>query len=101
MVEIPRGSRNKYEYDPRTGGFYLDRMLFSSAVHYPADYGFIPDTLAEDGDPLDALVLVRRSYFPGCYIRVEPVGACSKCGMKKAPIRRSCACPSAIPSGTG
>ncbi|MGB4245969.1 MAG: inorganic diphosphatase, partial [Limnochordia bacterium] len=57
MVEIPKGSRNKYEYNPDDGLFYLDRMLFS-AVHYPADYGFIPGTLAEDGDPLDALVLV-------------------------------------------
>ncbi|HHT73237.1 MAG TPA: inorganic diphosphatase [Firmicutes bacterium] len=73
VVEIPRGSRNKYEYDAQTGRFYLDRMLFS-AVHYPADYGFIPDTLAEDGDPLDALVLVGEATFPGCYIKVEPVG---------------------------
>ncbi|HEX6971201.1 MAG TPA: inorganic diphosphatase [Limnochordia bacterium] len=72
MVEIPRGSRNKYEYDPETGRIYLDRMLFSS-VHYPTDYGFIPDTLAEDGDALDALVLVGEATFPGCYIRARPV----------------------------
>ncbi len=73
MVEIPRGSRNKYEYNRTEGRFYLDRMLFS-AVHYPADYGFIPHTLAEDGDELDALVLVSEATFPGCYIRVAPVG---------------------------
>jgi len=73
MVEIPKGSRNKYEYNPDDGLFYLDRMLFS-AVHYPADYGFIPGTLAEDGDPLDALVLVGEATFPGCMIRSKPVG---------------------------
>lgn len=73
MVEIPKGSRNKYEYNPEDGLFYLDRMLFS-AVHYPADYGFIPGTLAEDGDPLDALVLVGEATFPGCMIRSKPVG---------------------------
>ncbi|HLT59175.1 MAG: inorganic diphosphatase [Limnochordales bacterium] len=73
MVEIPRGSRNKYEYDKELGRFVLDRMLFS-AVHYPADYGFIPDTLAEDGDALDALVLVGEATFPGCVIRARPIG---------------------------
>lgn len=73
MVEIPRGSRNKYEYDSETGQFFLDRMLFS-AVHYPADYGFIPETLAEDGDELDALVLVGEATFPGCVIRARPIG---------------------------
>jgi len=73
MVEIPRGSRNKYEYDRETGRFVLDRMLFS-AVHYPADYGFIPETLAEDGDELDTLVLVGEATFPGCIIRARPIG---------------------------
>ncbi len=73
MVEIPKGSRNKYEYNKEDNHFYLDRMLFS-AVHYPADYGFIPNTLAEDGDPLDALVLVGEATFPGCFIHVNPVG---------------------------
>jgi len=73
MVEIPKGSRNKYEYNETNGCFYLDRMLFS-AVHYPADYGFIPESLAEDGDPLDALVLVGEATFPGCMIRSKPVG---------------------------
>lgn len=73
LVEIPKGSRNKYEYDHETGRFYLDRMLFSS-VHYPSDYGYIPETLAEDGDALDALVLVGEPTFPGCVIRARPVG---------------------------
>ncbi len=73
MVEIPKGSRNKYEYDKETGHIRFDRMLFS-AVHYPSDYGFIFDTLAEDGDPLDALVLVWEPTFPGCVIQAKPVG---------------------------
>jgi inorganic pyrophosphatase len=73
VVEIPTGSRNKYEMDQRTGQIVLDRMLFT-AVRYPADYGFIADTLAEDGDPLDALVLVGEPTFPGCRIRARPVG---------------------------
>jgi len=73
MVEIPKGSRNKYEYDPQKNILKFDRMLFSS-VHYPSDYGCIPDTLAEDGDPLDALVLVWEPTFPGCHIESRPVG---------------------------
>ncbi len=73
MIEIPKGSRNKYEYDKKTGQIKFDRMLFS-AVHYPSDYGFIPNTLARDGDPLDALVLVWEPTFPGCVIEARPVG---------------------------
>ena len=73
VVEIPRGSRNKYEMHHATGEIWLDRMLFT-ATHYPADYGFIPDTLAEDGDPLDVLVLVGEPTFPGCRIRIRPLG---------------------------
>ncbi len=73
MVEIPKGSRNKYEYDKEKGMIRFDRMLFSS-VHYPSDYGFILDTLGGDGDALDALVLVWESTFPGCIIEVKPVG---------------------------
>src|ERR1035437_1087167 len=65
VVEIPKGSRNKYEMDHRTHRIRLDRVLHSS-VHYPTDYGFVPDTLAEDGDPLDALVIVEEGTFPGC-----------------------------------
>ena len=73
MVEIPKGSRNKYEFDKERKVIKFDRILFS-AVHYPCDYGFILDTLAEDGDPLDALVLVWEPTFPGCLIDVKPVG---------------------------
>jgi inorganic pyrophosphatase len=73
IVEIPKGSRNKYEFDHRTDRVRLDRMLFSP-VHYPADYGFVPDTLAEDGDPLDALVLLGEPTFPGCLIWTRIVG---------------------------
>jgi inorganic pyrophosphatase len=73
MVEVPRGSRNKYEYDKESRTIQFNRMLFS-AVHYPSDYGFILDTLAGDGDALDALVLVWEPTFPGCIIRAKPVG---------------------------
>lgn len=73
IVEIPRGSRNKYEYDHERHVIRLNRRLFSATV-YPADYGFVPDTLAEDGDPLDALVLVEDPTFPGCLVSARPVG---------------------------
>src|SRR5712691_2741894 len=73
VVEIPTGSRNKYEFDPSLGAIVLDRMLFT-AMRYPADYGVIEGTLGEDGDALDALVFVGEPTFPGCRIRVRPVG---------------------------
>lgn len=73
FIEIPKGSRNKYEYDKELKMIRYDRMLFSS-VHYPSDYGFIMDTLAEDGDPLDVLVLLGEPTFPGCVIEIKPVG---------------------------
>jgi inorganic pyrophosphatase len=73
VVEIPKGSRNKYEMDHETGDVFLDRMLFT-AMQYPTDYGFIEGTLGGDGDPLDALVFVGESTFPGCHIRVRPIG---------------------------
>lgn len=73
LIEIPKGSRNKYEYDKERKVIKFDRMLFS-AVHYPSDYGFIVETLAEDADPLDALVLVSEPTFPGCLIEAKPVG---------------------------
>lgn len=73
VVEIPKGSRNKYEMDHESGQIFLDRMLFT-ATRYPADYGFIPQTLAADDDPLDALALVTEPTFPGCRIRIKPIG---------------------------
>jgi inorganic pyrophosphatase len=73
IVEIPKGSPNKYEYDGQLGVFRLDRALYSP-MHYPGDYGFIPGTLAEDNDPLDILALVQEPSFPGCLIEVRPVG---------------------------
>ena len=73
FIEIPRGSRNKYEVDHESGLIRLDRTLFT-ATQYPADYGFVPETLGEDGDPLDALVLVQEPTFPGCLIRSRPIG---------------------------
>ena len=73
FIEIPGGSRNKYEYNEELGGIVLDRRLFTS-MSYPADYGFVEGTLGEDGDPLDALVLVADPTFPGCRVRVRPVG---------------------------
>lgn len=73
MIEVPKGSRNKYEYDKERGKIRFDRLLFSP-VHYPADYGYIESTLALDGDPLDALVLVWEPTFPGCLIEASPIG---------------------------
>ena len=72
VIEIPKGSRNKYEYDHETEAIKLDRFLFSSVV-YPTDYGFIPDTLGQDTDPLDAMVLVSEPTFPGCMIEVKAI----------------------------
>jgi inorganic pyrophosphatase len=73
IVEIPKNSANKYEYDGDTGLFRLDRSLYSP-MHYPGDYGFVPGTLAEDNDPLDILVLVQEPSFPGCLMYVRPIG---------------------------
>ena len=73
VVEIPRGSRNKYEIDYQTGEVRLDRVLFSSG-HYPADYGFIPGTTAPDRDPLDVIILVEEPTFPGCRVTIRPIG---------------------------
>ena len=73
VVEIPRGSRNKYEMDKERGVLVLDRVLYSS-IHYPTDYGFITGTLALDGDALDALVVVDEPTFPGCHIVARPIG---------------------------
>jgi inorganic pyrophosphatase len=73
VVEIPKGTRNKYEADHDTGAIWLDRMLFTS-TRYPEDYGYVPLTLAEDNDPLDALVLLEEPTFPGCHIRARAIG---------------------------
>lgn len=73
VIEVPLGGVNKYEYDKTLKVFRLDRTLYSP-VHYPGDYGFIPSTLASDGDPLDVLVLVDNASFPGCLIEVRPIG---------------------------
>lgn len=73
IIEIPKGSRNKYELDKETGLFKFDRLLYS-AVYYPGDYGFIPRTLAGDDDPLDVLVMVTVPTFPGCLVVVRPLG---------------------------
>ncbi|MFN3640378.1 MAG: inorganic diphosphatase [Flavobacterium sp.] len=73
LIEIPKGSRNKYEYDFELKKIRYDRMIFSSMM-YPADYGFIPETLALDKDPLDVLVLVTEPTFPGCVMEVKPIG---------------------------
>lgn len=72
-VEIPKGSRNKYEIDHETGKVYLDRYLFTPMA-YPADYGYIDNTLGEDGDPLDALVILPEPLFPGVVVKARPVG---------------------------
>ncbi|MEI2774494.1 MAG: inorganic diphosphatase [Tetrasphaera sp.] len=72
-VEIPKGARNKYEVDHETGRIRLDRLLFTSMA-YPADYGYVEDSLGEDGDPLDALVLLDEPTWPGCLVRARPIG---------------------------
>ena len=72
-IEIPKGQRNKYEVDHETGRIRLDRMLFTS-TRYPHDYGFIEGTLGEDGDPLDALVILEEPTFPGCLITARAIG---------------------------
>ena len=72
-IEIPKGQRNKYEVDHESGRIRLDRMLFT-ATRYPADYGFIDNTLGEDGDPLDALVLLPEPLFPGVVVEARPIG---------------------------
>ena len=73
VVEIPQGSRNKYEYDKHLNVFRLDRALHSP-IYYPGDYGFVPQTLAEDDDPLDVLILVIQPTFPGCLVLARPIG---------------------------
>jgi inorganic pyrophosphatase len=73
VIEIPKGSRNKYEYDKDMEAFALDRVLYSP-FHYPAEYGIIPQTLYDDGDPMDIMVLMEQPTFPGCVIETRPIG---------------------------
>ena len=73
LIEIPAGSKNKYEFDKNFNAFALDRVLYAS-VQYPCDYGFIPNTLADDGDPLDGMVFMDQPTFPGCVITARPIG---------------------------
>jgi inorganic pyrophosphatase len=72
VVEVPKGSRNKYEYSKTSGVIKLDRVLYSP-LHYPGDYGFIPQSYYDDGDPLDILVMMNEATFPGCVIEVRPI----------------------------
>jgi len=73
VVEVPKRSRNKFEYDKNGGFIKLDRVLYSS-LHYPGDYGFIPRTHYDDGDPLDIIVMTNEPTFPGCVIEARPLG---------------------------
>ena len=89
IIEIPKGSRNKYEIDHETGFAWLDRMLFTATV-YPADYGYVDDTLAEDGDALDALVLLDEPTFPGCHIRARTVAVFAMSDEKGRDVKVLC-----------
>lgn len=73
IVEIGKNSSNKYEYDPELGVFRLDRVLHSP-IHFPGDYGFIPGTIAEDGEPIDVLSIVEQPTFPSCMLEIRPIG---------------------------
>ena len=99
FVEIPAGSRNKYEWDDAIGGIVLDRRLFTS-MSYPADYGYIEGALGEDGDPLDALVLVGDPTFPGCRIRARAVGVFHMIDEKGADDKIICVSTVTRPSAT-
>src|SRR3954462_14953552 len=98
VIEIPKGGRNKYEYDPELGGITFDRLLMSAAA-YPADYGYIPDTPGCDADVLDALVCLTEPTFPGCLIPVKPV-AMFRMQDEQGTTTRSSASRCAIPTGT-
>lgn len=86
IVEIPKNSTNKYEYDKTLGIFRLDRALYSP-MHYPGDYGFIPGTLAEDHDPLDVLTLTQEASFTGCLIEVRPVGVLNMFDQNESDLK--------------
>ncbi len=99
IIEIPKGGRNKYEYDHDRHVIFLDRRLFSATV-YPGDYGFVPDTLAEDGDPLDVLVIVDEPTFPGCHIMVKPLGV-FRMADEHGPDAKVVALPANDPQAAG
>ena len=100
VIEIPTNERNKYELDKELGVFRLDRVLHS-AVHYPGDYGFLPRTLGDDGDPLDVLVLMTIPVFTGCLVNVRPIGLFHLRGSRRRPTRRCSRCPWATRTPTG
>ena len=89
VIEIPKDGTNKFEYDKQLHVFKLDRNLHSP-VHYPGDYGFIPSTLSDDGDPLDVLVLVPHATFPGCVHEVRPIGLLEMLDQGTQPFRVAC-----------
>ncbi len=95
LVEIPRGSRSKYELDEKTGRLRLDRVLHSS-VHYPTDYGFVLDTLARDGDQLDVLLVVEEPAVPGSLQRARPIGLLDMAD-EKGPDEKVLAVPAGDP----
>jgi inorganic pyrophosphatase len=97
LIEIPKGSRNKYEFDFDIKKIRYDRMLFSSMM-YPADYGFIPETMALDQDPLDVLVLVTEPTFPGCMMTVKPIGVFHMAD-EKGPDEKIICVPMSDPNG--
>jgi len=99
VIEIPKDSVNKYEYDKQLHVFRLDRTLFSP-VHYPGDYGFLPCTLGNDGDPLDVLVLVEAPSFPGCLMEVRPIGVLQGLQASRIPFSM-CASYKAIAKAGG
>ncbi len=99
IVEIPKGSRNKYEHDPRSGGIRFDRFLSASVV-YPTDYGYFPETLGPDGDELDALVCVTEPTFPGCIVPVKPIGL-FKMADEKGPDDKVVCVPFSDPNWNG
>lgn len=95
IVEIPKNSNNKYEYDTKLGVFRLDRTLYSP-MHYPGDYGFIPGTLAADGDPMDVIVLTDVPTFTGCMLEARPVGVL-RMADEKGPDEKILAVPERNP----
>jgi inorganic pyrophosphatase len=88
VIEVPVGSRNKYEYEPELGVIMRDRVL-PGAVRYPTDYGFVPSTLTDRGDPLDIVVAAYDPAFPGCVVRVRPIGALQHNGLQGRGAQRA------------